>query len=432
MLARAKPRDRARPEHLAGHGHGHSHGAPSVDIGRRARIMLAVALAPFVLATVIGIVALWPAAPRQLPAADRDSIAGPAHLVNATIEAASRGACTGPDGSGGSCDRFDARLTSGAAAGTQTRFESVVDPAAPRYRAGDRVRLAATADLSGRPSFYIVDYQRGAPLLWIALAAALVVVIVARWRGLAALGGLVLTYVVIVSFTLPALLDARAPMAVALVTGAALLFPLLYLAHGPSARTTVALLGTLASLGLAGLFGAAAIHAARITGLGSDENATLATLGGRLDLSGLLLAGLIIGSLGLINDMTVTQAAAVWELAQARPDAPARALFAAGMRVGRDHIASAVYTLALAYAGAATPTLLLFTLADRSTADVATTDLVGAEIVRTAAGAVGLAVSVPLTTALAAVLITRRPGVGPAGWAADRDETQPLSFRSRA
>ena len=267
-------------------GHGHGDGGPAKPVSRWARLVLAAAVTPFVVATVVAALLLWPSgAPRRLPASDRDSVAGPTQLVDATILAASRGPCPGLDGSAGAgqCDQFTARLTGGRSAGSQVSFTSTVDPTAPRMKAGDRVRLAPTADVSGRPSYYIVDYQRGTPLVRIAVLAALVVVAVARWRGLAAVAGLALTYLVIVKFTLPALLDGRSPVAVALTTGAALLFPLLYVAHGPSARTTVALLGTLASLALAGLFGAAAIHAARITGLGSDENATLAAFAGTLD-----------------------------------------------------------------------------------------------------------------------------------------------------
>ncbi|AEH09324.1 YibE/F family protein [Candidatus Protofrankia datiscae] len=373
---------------------------------------MAAAIAVILVLTVAGAVLLWPnTTPRHAPSQLRDLTGGAPDLVDATIGRAGQGPCPDPTGAGPSpaaCDQLDIVLTGRPAPGNQIHLDVPVDPTRPAYEPGDRIRLAPTVDTSGQPTYYIVDFQRAAPLGWIAALTAVMVVAVARWRGLAALAGLVLTYLVIVRFTLPSLLDGHSPVAVALTTGAALMVGLLYLAHGVSARTTVALLGTLASLALTAALGAAAIDLAHITGLGSDEDVTLKAFAGELSLPGLVLASVIIGSLGLINDMTVTQAAAVWEVSDAAPDTPVRRLYRTGMRVGRDHIASSVYTLALAYAGAALPTLLLFTLADRASADVATSELVATEIVRTAAGTVGLVASVPFTTAIAALVVSRR------------------------
>jgi uncharacterized membrane protein len=135
-------------------------------------------------------------------------------------------------------------------------------------------------------------------------------------------------------------------------------------------------------------------------------------------MSGLLLAGVIIGSLGVLDDVTVTQTSAVWELHEANPSMGWRGLYRAGIRIGRDHIASVVNTLVLAYAGAALPLLLLFSIAQSSVGSVANSELVAEEIVRTLVGSIGLVASVPVTTALAALVVSAdRPGpdAAPAG-----------------
>jgi uncharacterized membrane protein len=161
---------------------------------------------------------------------------------------------------------------------------------------------------------------------------------------------------------------------------------------------------------LAGLF----VGLSQIFNLGSEEATYLQVSASQVDLRGLLLGGIIIGSLGVLNDVTVTQASAVWALRATNATAPARDLYRSAMRIGRDHIASTVDTLVLAYAGASLPLLLLFTLANRPVGDVLTGELVAEEIVRTLVGSIGLVASVPITTALAAAVASKvRPGRTP-------------------
>ena len=186
----------------------------------------------------------------------------------------------------------------------------------------------------------------------------------------------------------------------------AILYAVIYLAHGVSLRTSAALLGTCASLLLAAGLSWAAIELADLTGLSEDQNNEVAAYLGHVSITGLLLAGFIIGSLGVLNDVTVTQASTVFELAGTSETASRRAIFTRAMRVGRDHIASTVYTLVLAYAGSSLPLLLLFSVAGRSLGDVLTSESVAIEIARSAVGGIALALSVPLTTAIAAVLAT--------------------------
>ena len=189
------------------------------------------------------------------------------------------------------------------------------------------------------------------------------------------------------------------------MASAAILFAVIYLAHGVSLRTSAALLGTLTSLVLAAALSWGAIEMAHLTGLSDDRNNEVAAYLGTVSIEGLLLAGFIVGSLGVLNDVTITQASAVFELAHLG-HGNRRQVFARAMRVGSDHIASTVYTLVFAYAGSSLPLLLLFSVADRSLGDVLTGESVATEIARSAVGGIALALSVPLTTAVAAALAT--------------------------
>jgi uncharacterized membrane protein len=235
---------------------------------------------------------------------------------------------------------------------------------------------------------------------------AVAVVALGRRSGLFALVGVVLSLGVLLVFVFPALLRGSAPIAVALVGTSVIAFGVLYLAHGVNERTTVALLGTLASLALTAILAVTFAGAARLSGLASEDSTTLLTFAPELDYRGLLLAAVIIGTLGVLDDVTVTQVAAVWELHRADPGQGPRRLYGSAIRIGRDHIASTVNTLILAYAAAALPLMLLFTQSGLALGDVLTTETIAVEVVQTLVGSIGLVASVPLTTALACWLVT--------------------------
>jgi uncharacterized membrane protein len=279
-------------------------------------------------------------------------------------------------------------------------------PGVPELHRGDKIVLGRTVDpTNGRVDYYFDDFQRRTPMLLLAGLFAVLVVAVGRWRGLASLVGLALTALVLVRFLIPSILEGNSPVAVAIVASAAIIFVVIYVAHGLNAKTTTALLGTLGSLGVTAALAALFVAATHLTGLSSEETTSLQSTIGNVPLQGLILAGVIIGSLGVLNDVTVTQASAVWEIHEANPERPARDLYRAGMRIGRDHIASTVYTLVLAYAGASLSLLILFSLSNQNVANVLTGDLVGQEIVRALVGSIGLVASVPLTTALAVAVV---------------------------
>ncbi len=237
----------------------------------------------------------------------------------------------------------------------------------------------------------------------------LAIALVAAWRGLRSVLGLVIAFGVLLGFTLPAILDGKSPVAVAIVSSAAILLIVIYLAHGISLRTSAALLGTLSSLAVAAVLSYLSVVTMNITGLSAEQTTNLQVYQNGISTNGILLAGFIIGALGVLNDVTITQASAVFELAAGGRSR--RATFAAAMRVGRDHIASTVYTLVFAYAGSALPLLLLFSVAGQSFSSLATTDTVAVELARSFVGGIAIALSVPLTTAIAVALVhnTRSP-----------------------
>ena len=377
------------------------------------RLILAAAVVPFVLATLVGLVVYWPAHQHHDTGG---RLSAPAvQLVHATVTKITTKRCQ-PDNS--LCSDVDVHLTSGPEQGQPTTLTNVeFGPGVPRLNPGDHIVLGRD-DSGGELTYYFADFQRGPPLLLLAFLFAVLAVVIARWRGAAAIVGLFLAWLILVRFVLPALVEGKSPLGVALTASAAIMLVVLYVAHGPNARTTTALLGTLASLALTGVLAEVFVSATHLIGTSSDETTALQSLLGNIDFQGLLLAGILIGSLGVLNDVTVTQAAAVWEIHDANPTRGAVDLFRSGMRVGRDHIASTVYTLVLAYAGAALPLLILFTLTFRHVGDVLTSETVAEEIVRSLVGSIGLIASVPITTALAAAVVTRddsRPSVSAAG-----------------
>ena len=319
---------------------------------------------------------------------------------------------------GAKCVQTLVAIDSGPNKGANTLLESSGGPGQPNFAVGDDIRVSRQVDQAGATSYAFFDYERTWPLITLAAMFAVVIVAVARWRGLRALIGIVVAFTVLVVFLLPALRDGASAIPVALVASAAILYAVIYLAHGVSLRTSAALLGTLAALLLAALLSWGAIEWAHLTGMSEEQNNEVSAYLGNVSITGLLLAGFIIGSLGVLNDVTVTQASTVFELAELGEGTSRRAIFVGAMRVGRDHIASTVYTLVLAYAGSALPLLLLFSVANRSLGDVLTSESVAIEIARSAVGGIALALSVPLTTAIAAVLAT--PATAPAAPAGRR------------
>lgn len=372
--------------------HSHEHG-DGLRVSGRSRFLLWLALVPMLLATAAGLVMLWPSAdalPERMPYFGEG--AGSTHATAAGVP--------DPDTA-----LVPARLDDG------TAIEVAVPPEAmAEIGDGDRMRVFDLPEAAGYGTTYVfIDFARELPLAVLGLAFVGVVVAVARWRGLAAILGLGAAFVAIGFFTLPALLAGQPALPVSLVTASVVMCIVLYVAHGFSTRTTTALLGTLIGLLLTAGIAWVATSTTRIMGT-SDESSQLLFTQTSADLSDVFLCGLVLAGMGVLNDVTITQASAVWELRAVAPKASRGELFARAMRIGRDHIASTVYTIAFAYVGAALPMLMVMWMMDAPADVQLTTGEVVEEIVRTLVGSIGLVLAIPVTTAIAALVVPGASG----------------------
>ncbi len=390
----------------AGHGHPPAAASGTGRSGRQRLRPVLVLLGAALVATVVGVVSLWP------DGAGRDAVAEGAGQVGLTserfsaeVQSVREGPCSYSTAENPqNCRTVVLVPSSGPDAHTPVTLPEfnleqtgyVPDPAP-----GDRIIVGYEPSTD---FYFYADVDRRATLWVLAGVFAVFVLVLGRFRGLRSLASMALTGLVLVGFVAPSILDGHAPLLVAVVAASMIAFAGFYLTHGPKPETTIALAGTLGSLGLTLGISALFFGAARFTGVATEEGAILSFVSGGIDLSSLLLAGAMIGALGALDDVTITQAATVAELRRADPTMKAPRLIAAGLRVGRAHIASTINTLLLAYVGAAMPLLLLFAVSDQSWGMVANSELIAVEIARTLCGSIGLVAAVPLTTALAAVL----------------------------
>jgi uncharacterized membrane protein len=409
-----------------GHSHGHSHG-PAAPVSQHLRKVIAAILVPFTAAVLVGLVLLWPG---QAPSHKRTGVGFDRQTQQATVTRVVEVSCKSVNASGGppsgdtstaegtsaqqradgTCKKATVQVDTGKDKGRT--FTEIVQPDQTRQlHQGEKVVASYEPSAPKELQYAVTDVNRQFPMALLAGIFAVAVVLVGRLRGVMALIALTVSFLVLTLFILPAILEGSNPLVVAVVGASAIMLIALYMCHGLSARTSVAVLGTLVSLSLIGVLGSLFIGWAALTGNTDDSTGLIHGLYPSIDMSGLLLAGVIIGSLGVLDDVTVTQTSAVWELHEANPSMGWRGLYRAGIRIGRDHIASVVNTLVLAYAGAALPLLLLFSIAQSSVGTVANSELVAEEIVRTLVGSIGLVASVPVTTALAALVVSAdRPG----------------------
>jgi uncharacterized membrane protein len=298
------------------------------------------------------------------------------------------------------CETVTARLS-----GTGDRIRIDAGGASNPLHNGDKI-LVATAE--GDPgTYYFADFQRDSPMLLLLALFVGAAIAFGRWSGFRALVALLVSLLILVWFVLPSVLHGHSPIAVAIVGSSLIMIVVLYVTGGLNTQTTVAVLGTVASLALIAALAWIFVELCHLTGLADEDAVFLQAAASQINLQGLLLGGIIIGSLGVLDDMTVTQVSAVWELREARADYSARSLYKAAERIGRDHIASTVNTLVLAYAGASLPLMIYFTQSNLHLRHVLTNEVIAVEVVRTLVGSIGLIASVPLTTALAAFVVTR-------------------------
>ncbi|MFO7546592.1 MAG: YibE/F family protein [Trueperaceae bacterium] len=273
------------------------------------------------------------------------------------------------------------------------------------YRVGDRVELYFAPTPGGTVREYVVvDWIRRPALYLLVGLFLLVSVAVARLKGLRAFIATGVSLAIIVSFIVPRILDGWNPMLVTLLGVGGILVLAIYFVHGLNWSTTAALVGTMAAVLATMALGVLFTHLAHLTGFGSEEAMLITFSAEQVDLRGLLLAGLLVGALGALTDITIVQASVVRELAHVNPSFAWSELYRRGMNVGLDHIGSLVNTLVLAYVGAGLPLLVLLSVGDYSWGRALNIEQVAAEVVHTLVGSIGLILGVPITTALAAVM----------------------------
>lgn len=390
----------------------------------RAHVFLLVVVALFTVAAVAGGVLLTPssttAAPAAAPGSGGDLVDGRITGITKTEAGAEDAQMLAP---GAEALTISVRLRSGR----DVTFD-MIDETGQTFAVGQEVRVTEAEGPGGELTYYISDVKRERPLLILTAIFLVSVLAFGRWQGLRALAGLAITLAVVVMFVVPAVLGGRDPILVALSASVVIMVVTLYLTHGIRPKSTAAVVGTLGALAVTAGLSWVFIEFASLTGLASEEARMASVQAGGLSLRGLLLAGIIIGALGVLDDVTMAQSSTVFEFRAADPSAGSPELFSRAMRVGRDHVAATINTLFLAYAGASLPLLILFSGSPDSLNVIVSSEVVAVEVVRTLVGSIGLMASVPLTTLLAAWLASRNEV---AAVETPPDEARPRRRRTR-
>ncbi len=387
----------------------HSHRADAneddgFEVRRGPRTVLLGALGVALVATIIGAVLIWPDRDRANEIQDQVDFMGEGvTFVNGAVEEV-QPPCPSLNEVSEDCGRITAKVGSGKDA-EQVTVDVPPEVSESGLEAGDELRLFRVPGVDGGPVQYsFFGVNRSSPLLVLTLLFALAVVAVARWRGVRALFGLGFAGVAVLWFMLPALVVGENGLWVGVVGSAAIVFVVLYMTHGISIRTSAAVAGTLAGIAMTAVIGLVAVGFAHLSGVAGESGILQSTVGD-LDFQGLLTCAVIIAGLGVLNDVTITQASAVWELRAAGPELSRREIFVSATRIGQDHIASTIYTIVFAYAGAALAVLMLIQLYGLPLTDLLATEEIGQEVVRTLASAIALVLAVPVTTAIAALTV---------------------------
>jgi uncharacterized membrane protein len=272
-----------------------------------------------------------------------------------------------------------------------------------KYVVGDRILVNQSTSSDGQVLYYIIDYMRNPQILWFFTLFVVTVLIIGRSHGLRSLIGLAASFAIIFKVLLPMLQSGYDPIITAILSAFLIMIFTFYLSHGVNKKTSVAIAGTFIALIITGILATVMIDWAKLTGYAAEEVSFLQVVKqGSFNARGLLLAGIIIGALGVLDDITISQASVVKELKRANPKLSRAQIFKRSMNVGQDHIASLVNTLVLVYTGSALPLLLLFTLdANRSFQTILSYEIISEEIIRTLVGSIGLVLAVPITTYLA-------------------------------
>ena len=384
---------------------------------RRALRILVVVLIPLAIWTVVGMIALWPGnisshVNPEMAGYNVEGVTYPSARITGLAQISCEGLSGSTPGvSDTRCANATAELLDGDDQGKSVTVPLSDAIYSSGVKVGQEIILIRVPPEADRPAEYqFSDFERRTPLIFFTVLFVLVVIAVARWRGFASLIGLGFAGFILVKFMFPALVAGSNPIMVGLIGSSAIMFVVLYATHGFSARTSTALVGTLFGLILIAALGYAATRWAHLTGVAAEDDYVLAAAAPDLTLTSVVLCGIIVAGLGVLNDVTITQASAVWELAD--EGLSQRHLFSRAMRIGRDHIASTVYTIAFATAGASLSVLLLIAIYDRPLLQVLQTEQFAGQVIATLIGSIGLVLSVPLTTAVGVAVVRASRSIG--------------------
>lgn len=303
--------------------------------------------------------------------------------------------------------RLQINVTKGSKQGSNITVENGVVPMTniEKYKLGDDLVISHSQDYEGQDAYAITDYVRRKVLFWLVLIFVLIAVIVGQLQGLTSLIGMAISFVVIFKFILPQISSGADPVGTAIIGSLMIIPTSFFMSHGINKKTLVAIAGTLIALVITGSLAKTFVNSARLTGFASEEAGFLQSMNpGLINIKGLLLAGIIIGVLGVLDDITVSQSSIVEQLSKANPKFSAKELYKKAMLVGKDHIASMVNTLVLVYAGAALPLLLLFIDNPHPFEEIFNYEIIADEVVRTLSGSIGLMLAVPITTLIATLV----------------------------
>ncbi len=310
--------------------------------------------------------------------------------------------------------KLELLVTRGSLEGKKIIVEMGTVPVAnlPTYQVGSRVQVSYLKDVEGNDRLYITDFIRRDALAWLFVIFVILAVFIARWRGLTSLIGMGLSFLVIIAFILPRISAGADPVSISII-GSLFIIPVtFYLSHGLNTKTTMAIIGTVVSLVIVGVLAGVFVEAVKLTGFAAEEAGFLQVAkGGAINMKGLLLAGIIIGVLGVMDDITISQSAIVFQLKETNPTMTFDELYSRAMNIGQDHISSMVNTLILVYTGAALPLLLLFINNPHPFREVINYEIIADEVVRTLVGSIGLMLAVPITTTLAALAAQKKARV---------------------
>lgn len=295
--------------------------------------------------------------------------------------------------------------------GEQTRLSTnyIVKNSPVIYEKGDKILLGKSGSETETNSYYVIGYDRTGILLGLTIVFLILVVIVARKQGLKSILAMAYTFFILIFLLLPLLMDKMNPILVGLM-GIALIIPVTFLfTHGQNKKTLSALIATIITLILTGLLSYFIISMAKITGP-SQEEVDILIYGskGMYDLTGILIAGVIIGLLGILDDVTISQASLVEQLHKASPKLGRHNLFKRSMIVGKDHIASIVNTMILVYAGASLSGLILLATYPRPLIVLLNDETVLVSIIVALIGSIGLILAVPITSLVTIRILQKR------------------------